>query len=364
MSKEASSDEGDLTVYAHSHSKVGFDWQRASAPELIFNAGFSRLKMIKSKDLESPLFCVGVDDAIDDDFIECEVSQCKVAVILETKFLSEYARQQTLQLASQLDFVFTHDEELLSTLGEKAKFLPLGGSYLRHGEKLKAAVKDKSFSMSVSRKNTLEGHILRHKIAREFFDEGIDFFGRAFRPYRNEGDPLRRYRFSIVVENAGHRRYFTEKLIHPLLYRTIPVYWGATSLPEEFDERGIVRFRDVDELRRLLPRLDVEYYESRLDSVHNNQRVALQYSSTELNFQRIVAQQFQMQHLNDGIEMYFPQVDDVLNGRKRFEPRFRTTIRPEYRRLLPIFVQDSTTIAWAFRKYRRLQAALRTIRRP
>lgn len=353
-----------MTVYAHAHAKVGFDWQRESAPELIFNAGFSRLKMIKANDVENPIFCVAVDDAISDNFIECEISQRKVAAILETKVLSEYARKQSLRLAPHLDIVFTHDEELLAALGEKAEFLPLGGSYFRHGEKLDTSVKDRSFSMSVSRKNTLEGHILRHKIAREFSDEGIDFFGRAFRPYRNEGIPLRRYRFSIVVENANHDGYFTEKLIHSLLYRAIPVYWGSTSLPNEFDERGIVRFSDVDELRRILPSLDVEYYQSRLDSVKVNQRVALEYASTELNFQRVVAQHFKIHHLNDPIEMYFPQIHDVLSGRTRFDPRFLTRFRPEYRRLLPIFVQDSKLIAWAFRKFRRLQMALRTIRRP
>lgn len=43
-------------------------------------------------------------------------------------------------------------------------------------------------------------------------------------------DCLRPYKFTIAFENQSHGHYWTEKIIHPLLAGSVPIYWGSPHI--------------------------------------------------------------------------------------------------------------------------------------
>ena len=47
------------------------------------------------------------------------------------------------------------------------------------------------------------------------------------------------YMFTIAIENTSHDHYFTEKIVNPLLYDTIPLYWGCKKIEEYFPNYSI-----------------------------------------------------------------------------------------------------------------------------
>jgi hypothetical protein len=68
-----------------------------------------------------------------------------------------------------------------------------------------------------------------------------------------------RYRFNIAFENTETNGYITEKLVEPLLARSIPIYWGAPDVLRYFDSRCFVHardFSDLDELADFIITLD------------------------------------------------------------------------------------------------------------
>lgn len=57
---------------------------------------------------------------------------------------------------------------------------------------------------------------------------------------------LRRYRFTIAFENISLPGWTTEKLIHPLLARSIPIYWGNPKAAEFFNSRAFINCADYN----------------------------------------------------------------------------------------------------------------------
>jgi hypothetical protein len=57
--------------------------------------------------------------------------------------------------------------------------------------------------------------------------------------FNSMGEMCKEYAFTIVIENTSHDHYFTEKLINPLIYNTIPIYWGCKKVNEYFPKHAI-----------------------------------------------------------------------------------------------------------------------------
>ena len=134
--------------------------------------------------------------------------------------------------------------------------------------------------MIYSNKNQMEGHQLRHQIANKY--DNIDLFGRGTpNPLDYKEDSLVDYRYSIVVENSKTDNYFTEKLIDCLAVGTIPIYWGCPNLDNYFNLDGIITFNTLDELNNILPTLDDELYNSKIDTIKQNLEKSKEYNVTE-----------------------------------------------------------------------------------
>jgi len=83
----------------------------------------------------------------------------------------------------------------------------------------------------------------------------VDCGGRAF---NNTGGPvsdklgfIRNHKFTICFENSEHPGYTTEKLVHPKLVDSIPIYWGNPEVARDWNTRAIISaydFRSLDEL--------------------------------------------------------------------------------------------------------------------
>ena len=69
---------------------------------------------------------------------------------------------------------------------------------------------------------------------------------------------LAKYKFTIAFENESHPGYQTEKLMHPLAARTVPIYWGNPYFAEDFNPKAFIAYSDypneqalIDHIRKL-----------------------------------------------------------------------------------------------------------------
>ena len=109
--------------------------------------------------------------------------------------------------------------------------------------------KNKIMSIVFSHKQVADGHKYRHLLVRQILQSNlpIDIYGRGCDLYplndsRIKGkfvshEPYIDYRFHICIENYSFDHYFSEKIIHPLLNNTVPIYWGCKKITEYFPNK-------------------------------------------------------------------------------------------------------------------------------
>lgn len=234
------------------------------------------------------LACLVIDSEIDS-FQGCVASQVAIAVAFEPPEIKPGVRTAILKNAKKFRRILTFDPFLLALLPGKAFTFPVGGSHLLTEDLEGSLPKSAGISISVSEKIRTRGQRLRHNILADYeLRSRITAMGGAISPYQNWGDPYRKFMYNIAIENSSHHNYFTEKLLHPLLMGTIPIYCGASRLPREFDEAGIVRFRSLGKLRKILPRLDETFFEGLTQARAHNRVAAIKYMDHKTNLNRVI----------------------------------------------------------------------------
>jgi len=189
----------------------------------------------------------------------------KVAWLIEPPTSPGSAYKRIIPLEKLFDEVWTYDVNLLKRNPEKYKFCIHGGAWSNESLlDVTAHKKTIPLSMIFSQSNTTPGHRLRHTIhkvlSQSDIGEKIIFGGSGCGlrlPHHPSGhgissgareklflDSL----FTIVVESNYKENYFTEKLVDPLLLKTIPIYWGCPNIGEFFDVRGIIIFENSSHL--------------------------------------------------------------------------------------------------------------------
>uniref|UniRef100_A0A6C0ANR5 Alpha-(1,3)-fucosyltransferase FucT N-terminal domain-containing protein n=1 Tax=viral metagenome TaxID=1070528 RepID=A0A6C0ANR5_9ZZZZ len=58
---------------------------------------------------------------------------------------------------------------------------------------------------------------------------------------------LKDYKFCLCYENESSDGYVTEKLLHAKAAGCIPIYWGASDVAKDFDERGFINLTECPE---------------------------------------------------------------------------------------------------------------------
>lgn len=136
--------------------------------------------------------------------------------------------------------------------------------------------KEKRLSCIVSDKRFLPGHKLRLTFIKEFcekYAEKLDLFGKVSSlgefskfakgslPALSKDSGLEPYEFSFSFENGMEKNFYTEKLTDPMLFWTVPFYWGCPNVSEIFPDNsylwvGLEDLSQADEVARLVGSLN------------------------------------------------------------------------------------------------------------
>jgi len=89
--------------------------------------------------------------------------------------------------------------------------------------------------------------------------------------------------FSLAMENHVQKNHWQEKILGCFWTRTVPIYYGCPNISDfGFLEGGILRFRNVEELSKILDNLTPELYESMSEAIEHNFNYAIEnYSIPE-----------------------------------------------------------------------------------
>jgi len=115
--------------------------------------------------------------------------------------------------------------------------------YMWHSRPSKEiTIKTKLMSIIVSEKQFAPGHIYRHNLVQTIINNNlpIDIYGRGSEKYAgnnrrimgmfNDAEPYEDYMFSICIENHVCNHYFSEKIMTPLMYNCMPIYYGCKNI--------------------------------------------------------------------------------------------------------------------------------------
>ncbi|GMQ26647.1 hypothetical protein Aoki45_33300 [Algoriphagus sp. oki45] len=73
--------------------------------------------------------------------------------------------------------------------------------------------------------------------------------------YKSKLEFLSNYKFTIAFENESYPGYTTEKIIHPLLVGSIPIYWGNPMIAEDFDENLFINVHNFQSFEEVVERV-------------------------------------------------------------------------------------------------------------
>ena len=119
--------------------------------------------------------------------------------------------------------------------------------YMWHSNPGKAITTKKNImSIIVSQKTFAPGHIYRHQLVEKIIQHQlpIDIFGRGSNMYNYsyvkgnfiDAEPYEDYVFSVCIENFENRHYISEKIMSPIMFNCMPIYWGCNNIKQYFDE--------------------------------------------------------------------------------------------------------------------------------
>lgn len=72
-------------------------------------------------------------------------------------------------------------------------------------------------------------------------------------------DFISSYKFTIAFENASNDYYISEKIFHPLMVGSIPIYWGCKKIEEYINPNAIInclKFNSFDEVIEKVKEID------------------------------------------------------------------------------------------------------------
>ena len=171
------------------------------------------------------------------------------------------------------DQIWTYDDELINRNPRLYRRGNFGGTRVKEPQMYP---KSRHICIIDSGKRKLPGHRLRGQIAKEL---DIDVYGRSTKPFGNEADVYKDYRFAVVVENIQHPNYFSEKLTDALACGCIPIYRGSRQNAEALFP-GLIHFQTIQELKAILPTLTAEFYKKNKSTEHM-EKIAREFNTTE-----------------------------------------------------------------------------------
>jgi alpha(1,3/1,4) fucosyltransferase len=85
------------------------------------------------------------------------------------------------------------------------------------------------------------------------------------------------YKFTIAFENSSYPGYTTEKIYHPMLANSIPIYFGNEEIGKEFNTKSFVNFHNYNDYKKVVDKIiDIDSNEKKYLKIlkepwlHNN----------------------------------------------------------------------------------------------
>lgn len=97
-------------------------------------------------------------------------------------------------------------------------------------------------------------------------------------------DILRRYRYSLVMENQRQPGYITEKLLDAVAAETVPIYWGAPDIDDLPGYEAIISIEDLNAPLEHYLADDADYHR-RKKILHQEKKRLLELFSAEKFYQ-------------------------------------------------------------------------------
>jgi hypothetical protein len=123
-------------------------------------------------------------------------------------------------------------------------------------------------------KKITEGHLFRHRI----YDKDNSIITPHNWVYsclvEEKNNNFVDSMFHVAIENSNNQNYFTEKIIDAFLTKTIPIYKGCPNIADFFDERGIIKFDNEEELVDIINSLTENDYWDRKKYIEYNYQQA------------------------------------------------------------------------------------------
>lgn len=198
-------------------------------------------------------------------------SEIKIAWLVESAGIHPWAIEKIKELEGNFDYIFTNNKELASR-SDKYHQVYVGSTWAPAEDIDRDFVKSKLVSIIASNKTMTSGHMLRHDIIKNI--SGVDLWGSGYKYFKTKKEPLAEYMYSIAIMNAKYDYYFTEILIDCFIYKTVPIFYGCSNIGDIFDLRGMYVFDNIEELRSILDKINVEDYNSKLEYVNKNYEIA------------------------------------------------------------------------------------------
>ena len=192
-------------------------------------------------------------------------------------------------------YLLTQQAELLTLPNAHLFISP--GSFVDPNPDIK-----KRFAVStvITGRNCLPGHALRHElyVRRKEINIPFDIYFGTWMPPGYD-DPEAKHldwgvgqgrkdkakamdcMFHIAIDSFRRENHISEKLIDPLITKTIPLYWGCTNLSDYFNTDGIIQVATVNEIIYLTNLLTQAFYYDSIASVKDNYFRALKYHKYE-----------------------------------------------------------------------------------
>ncbi|MCK5149958.1 hypothetical protein KAJ87_03475 [Candidatus Pacearchaeota archaeon] len=91
---------------------------------------------------------------------------------------------------------------------------------------------------------------------------------------------LKNYKFTIAFENCSYPGWTTEKLVHPFLVNSIPIYFGDKEVHKDFNIKSFINYHDFENMREFINHIikvdnnDELYLKYLKESPYNNKRLS------------------------------------------------------------------------------------------
>ena len=184
--------------------------------------------------------------------------------------------------------ILTWNDKILNTC-DNALFLPFGQTWFTPDQYEKNHIKEFNIAHLCGVLLKSYGHQMRHEIlSRENEFKIPTKFYKTIGDRHNQEDArigkeivFGNSQYGVVIENFSHRGYFSEKILDCFLMKTIPLYNGCSNIGNFFNEKGIIKFSNVDDLIFISNTLTEEYYIKNKEIIEENYQKALSYLSYE-----------------------------------------------------------------------------------